>query len=691
MRLVPVALASAIAAGAGAAPAAAEFTDIGLRVSLHPRTPPGGAPADWACAASMSVSPRGDVVVGTSGGEGAFVTTRSAERRGSGGTLYQGQQPDAPCTGVSTAVGPDGRWAGAAFSGPGTDRLPLRAVTAPIDAQDVGTLPTDADADPARIGDRGDALTAVTRSGTALVVARRADGHLTATKTSAAGQGDQPLEIAGDVGTEGRLLALTEDDYGAVTAVWTIAGRTTDGSADLPVRVASATLGAAGYWSAPVVSGPLRTGATAAAAAGSVDRYGSVSVAYAVPGAPAGDVPTTDEAGVVERAGDAASWEAPQRIAGRADGREVVPAASVLGTEGRSLAVFDVRAADAGGRRVATVQAASTDGSGRWGALQPVSGERPVATNPGATASATFNAAQGVVTVGWTSSRGGVGENDVKLRDFYPWDGTWSRVYTVPERAMAPTKATRVLLGTTDHADTVLGLHTPGGTGGDFMGYGITFTGVADDLGGPRMQPIEGDASVAVGQSGSFSVDMIDLFASGVGDTAWDFGDGTTTTAQYGSTVEHRWSTPGTKTVTATGYDDLGNASSVTTSVRVRAAGETARSARPATTRARTAKRIAVSRGTVGRGRLGLRVSGPAKLSVALQRRVRTTERRDGRSRTRSHWVPLAVVAVDADASGTVGARLRDLRRGGDYRAVVRSRPGTGTVLRTTTLRLRRP
>lgn len=685
-RIAPVALASVIAAGATAAPAAAEFTDMGFRETVHSPTPPGGVPATWGCSASMSVSPRGDVVVRTAGGDGAFAIMRSAERRGSGDRLYPGQVTDAPCTGISTAIGPDGRWAAAAFPGPGDARLPLRAISGPIDgSQDA--LPTDADADPAR---PGDALVAVTGTGTTVLVARRADGHLTATKTSASGQGAEPLEIAGDVGTAGRLLALTEDDYGAVTAVWTVGGTSSDGGAPLPPRVASATLGAAGYWSAPAVSAPLREGATPATAAGSVDRYGSVLVAYAVAGAPAGGAPTTDEAGVVERAGDSATWEAPQRLAGRTEGREIAPAASVLGTEGRSLAVFDVRGPTAGGTRVATVQASFADGSGRWGALQPVSGERPVAQNPGATATATFNAAQGVATVGWTSSRGTVGDNDVKLRDFYPWDGTWSRVYTVPERVVGSTSATRVLLGTTDHADTVLGLHTPGGTGGSFLGYDVTFRGIADDLGGPRMQPIDGDGQVAVGEAAGFSVDMIDLFTSRVGDTAWDFGDGTAVTAQYGSRVEHRWSTPGTKTVTATGYDDLGNASSVTKTVRVTGSGAATRSVAPATTRARSGGRVVVSRGTAGSRRFGLRVSRRAELSVALQRRVRTTVRRAGRTRTTTSWVPLAAVAVDADGPGTVAARVRSLKRGGTYRAVVRSRPGSDTVLKTTTLRLRR-
>jgi len=685
-RVVPVALASVVACGVAASSAGAAFVGLGSPITTHSRTPEGGVPADWGCRAAMSVSTRGDIVGAISGGDGTFAEVRSADRSGGGTTLYQGDRPDGTCADVSTAVGPDGRFVAAGFAGTAGTPAPLQARVGTVDG--AGASPdvaaTDDPANP------GSVVTAMTRGGTAIVVARRADGRLVASTDADLGPGAGQVEVGGDVGTRGRLLALTEDDYGAVTAVWTIAGTPTGGGDPLPFRVASATRGAAGYWSAPVISDPVRAGTTDPAAVASVDRYGSVSVAYAAPGAPTDGVATTDEAGVVERAGDGARWETPQRVAGRVAGREIEPAASVLGTEGRPLTVFDVRRPGDGGR-IAVVEAASADAQGRWGSLQPVSGERPVATNPGARASAIFNAAQGVVTVAWTSSQGAVGENDVKARDFQPWDGAWSQVFTVPETALAPTTATRVLLGVDDHADTVLGIPTPGGTGGGYQGLEVLLRYVADDVGGPRMEPIDGPSSVGTGTAARFSVDMRDLF-SDIGRTVWDFGDGTTTTADYGETVEHRWTTAGTRTVSATGYDSLGNASTITTTVRVGAASaRTAAGTRAVTRAASTARgRVTVSRGTVGARRLTFGVSRAAKLSVALQRRTRKTVRRGGTTRRVTSWVPAGVVAVDAGGAGTVRARVRSLRAGTAYRAVVRARPGSDTTLRTTTLRLRR-
>lgn len=696
-RAAPVALASVLAAVAGApAVANADFTYGGSPLIANFRPPAGGAPSTWACSADMSVSPEGDVVAATSGADGAYAITHSANGHGGGGTLYQGDAPDGPCSPVAAAAGTDGTYSAAAFTGPASGTLPLRTLHGgfPSDTSSGDADPVDlpAAADPAR---PGDVRTVVTRAGAAVVVARDANGHVVARKDAAGGQGDGLVDVGGDIGTGGHLLALREDDYGAVTAVWSVGGRATDGSGALPFRVASATLGAAGYWSAPVVSAPIREGASDGVAAASVDRYGSVLAAYGVPGEPSSGAATTVEAGVVERAGDVDHWEGPQRIEPtRTAGREVVPAATVANTDGRPVAVFDVREPGDGGRRTATVEAATTDAAGRWQALVPVSAARDAAENPGATASATFNAAQGVVTIAWTSSTGTVGQNVVKTRDFYPWDATFSRVYPVPEDAAGPSAVTHVLLGTDDHGDTLLGLPLPGATGGDFMGYAIKMRFVADDVGGPLLQPIEGPDEVAVGQTATFRTDDERDLYSAIADSSWDFGDGTTITQEFDLDAEHRWSTPGTKTVSLTGRDALGNTSTITKLVRVTAAG--ARKA--AGTRAvaprevaakRPAGRVAVSSATRRGSWLGLRVSRRASLSLAVQRRVVRTERRAGRTHRVVSWVPARTIAVDTGGAGVVRTKVVGPEARATYRVVVRGRDGSGTTLKARTLRVR--
>jgi len=88
------------------------------------------------------------------------------------------------------------------------------------------------------------------------------------------------------------------------------------------------------------------------------------------------------------------------------------------------------------------------------------------------------------------------------------------------------------------------------------------------DAAGPALGSLAIPGTGTVGQSLAFSVSPLDVW-SALGATTWSFGDGT---GQTGAAVAHTFTAPGTYTVTVTGADVLGNATSSSAEVSISAA-----------------------------------------------------------------------------------------------------------------------
>ncbi len=93
------------------------------------------------------------------------------------------------------------------------------------------------------------------------------------------------------------------------------------------------------------------------------------------------------------------------------------------------------------------------------------------------------------------------------------------------------------------------------------------------DAAGPLLSSLTIPATGTVGQSLAFSTSPFDIW-SALGATSWSFGDGT---SQTGTSVTHAYGAPGTYTVTVTGADVLGNASSAGATVAIAAASAKAK------------------------------------------------------------------------------------------------------------------
>ena len=98
------------------------------------------------------------------------------------------------------------------------------------------------------------------------------------------------------------------------------------------------------------------------------------------------------------------------------------------------------------------------------------------------------------------------------------------------------------------------------------------------DAAGPLLSALTTPATGTVGQSLAFSTSPFDIW-SALGATSWSFGDGT---SQTGTSVTHAYGAPGTYTVTVTGADVLGNASSASATVAIAAASTKAKPLAPA-------------------------------------------------------------------------------------------------------------
>jgi hypothetical protein len=90
---------------------------------------------------------------------------------------------------------------------------------------------------------------------------------------------------------------------------------------------------------------------------------------------------------------------------------------------------------------------------------------------------------------------------------------------------------------------------------------------VGYDAAGPALGSLAIPATGTVGQPLAFSVSPFDIW-SALGATTWSFGDGS---GQSGTSVTHAYGAPGTFTVTVSGVDAVGNATSATGSVAIAA------------------------------------------------------------------------------------------------------------------------
>ncbi|MBF6619179.1 MAG: PKD domain-containing protein [Patulibacter sp.] len=82
----------------------------------------------------------------------------------------------------------------------------------------------------------------------------------------------------------------------------------------------------------------------------------------------------------------------------------------------------------------------------------------------------------------------------------------------------------------------------------------------------PEIRGVQVPATATVGTPVAMSIDAVDTWSPVTG--AWDFGDGT---SGSGTTVEHCFRTPGSRTITATGTDAAGNTATETRSITVAA------------------------------------------------------------------------------------------------------------------------
>ncbi|WP_211241717.1 PKD domain-containing protein [Patulibacter minatonensis] len=258
------------------------------------------------------------------------------------------------------------------------------------------------------------------------------------------------------------------------------------------------------------------------------------------------------------------------------------------------------------------------------------------------------NRGQGVVTIGFQTipswdDQTGV-DNRVQAIDWYPWDDSFSQVFTVPDAAKLDS------LAIDDRADSVFGVRDAT----DRKSI------VVDDFSGPDITGVSAPKTLKPGATGTFVLKATDQF-SALGTVRWDFGDGTIGT---GATVKHAFRTTGKRTVSATVTDRWGNATATSTTVRVATGSATAKAAAPVARGPVRVSGIALSR-----GRLALRSTGKADLLVTIQHR--------GGSARRPLLTPGPVVRVRTQGAGRVVARVPSLRGGQRFRVRVRADAGS--------------
>jgi PKD domain len=241
------------------------------------------------------------------------------------------------------------------------------------------------------------------------------------------------------------------------------------------------------------------------------------------------------------------------------------------------------------------VQAARRTAGAGWGAAADLDadGSGPdVAIDPQGIATAVWESHDNVgrVVHASTSAPGGAWSApvDLSVRDEAPWQGALPQVTTDPQgdvtviwrnfyeqpvhnRVTAARREAEGDWGPPVVLGAANGVIEPTRVAADPQGYvtalwshGTQIHSSVFDAVAPALQTVTVPASGVVGHPVAMSVDPFDVWPPVA--VRWDFGDGGSGT---GATVQHCYSTPGTRTVTVTGTDGAVNTTSTQRTVRV--------------------------------------------------------------------------------------------------------------------------
>jgi len=261
-----------------------------------------------------------------------------------------------------------------------------------------------------------------------------------------------------------------------------------------------------------------------------------------------------DAVAVWERFNEVEEIEAASMPAGTEAWRAPVKISTRVGKEGKAEPGNQQVAIDAQGRAVVVwlretvnlIEASAQNGDGSWQTPAVISATGVTPSEPVLAVDAGGNA-----TAAWVQASGGKALLAASSRPSP--GGEWSALAQVP----AETEAKEPAIGMDDQGDALASWTRYTGT------YAVEAS--AYDAAGPLLNGLSIPTSATVGQALSFSVSPFDVW-SALGATTWSFGDGATAT---GTSVSHAYTTPGSYTVTVTGTDALGNATSATGTVTV--------------------------------------------------------------------------------------------------------------------------